>query len=105
VPSGDPINEDGHSIALNEIQDELFDVCEEILRQHPQSALDLGLQVQAFALAEDGYFTEELDGQPDINIRRLADAGCHFCGVEPLPGVEIVPLNDGDDDDDDAVQS
>jgi hypothetical protein len=91
VPDHNPVDESGSSIAWNEIHDELFPVCEEILEQHAQSAAGLGVQAQAFAMMHTEYWTGEAD---DERIRPIIDSVCKFCSVEPLPGVNIVPLND-----------
>ncbi len=51
-----PVDESGCSIAWNEVHDELFLVCEEIVEQHAQSAADLGVQAQAYALMRSEYW-------------------------------------------------
>jgi hypothetical protein len=93
-PDNDPVDEDGCSIVWNEIHDELFPLVDEILQQPARSIADLALQAQAFALAQQYHWTDETDGREVVEIRALIESVCKFCGVDPLPGVEIVQFTD-----------
>jgi hypothetical protein len=97
-PHDDPVDEDGASIAWNEIHDELFPITAAILQQPARSIADLGLQAQAFALNTPWYWSTTEPEDPDA--RRLVDSICKFAGVDSLPGYDAVPI-----DDDEAVQS
>jgi hypothetical protein len=86
-PERDPTDTDGGSIALNEISDQLYPICEAILRQPVRSAADLGVYVQAFALINRCEYLDQDDEFRDT--RHLADTVCAFCGVEPLAGFAV----------------
>lgn len=77
-PSSDPVDEDGDSVAWNEIHDELFPLCDAILERRPQSLADLAWQAEAFIVAY-GEFLDDENGAGALkladNIRRLARMG------------------------------
>jgi hypothetical protein len=88
-----PLDEHGCSIVWNEIHGEMYPLIREILRQPARSLADLALQAQAFALAQNQHWTEETDDNEIFEIRAVIESVCKFCGVDPLPGIEIVQFD------------
>ncbi len=90
--SGDPTDKWGNSITWTEINNDLHSICESILALPARSIADLGIQAQAFALTVADFYLDGLDG--DENARRLTEALCKFCGIDPIPGLQYPPLSD-----------
>lgn len=91
IPAEDPADEHGSSVIWNEIHDELYGVCEEIIGQSARTAADLGVQAQAYALMWHEYWT---GGDSADDVRAIVESICKFAVVEALPGVEVEPLFD-----------
>jgi hypothetical protein len=87
---GHEYDEQGVSLTWNRIHDEMYDVVDKILEYSPRSLADLGIQLQAFALAESATL---LFGDGMVNSDRLValmDAACKLCDVEDLPGTDYL---------------
>jgi len=76
---GDPVDEQGYSIAWNEIDHERFPLVEEILAMPARSVGDIVLQAQAVALAEP------FDIANSDLARRLVENILAAAGVKALP--------------------
>lgn len=83
----DPLNNDGQSIALNELSTEMEDVCWKVLRRKANTLADVIVQVQAAAFYCWDQWTGPDDGNDEANVlRTLVDSICAAAGVDPLPG-------------------
>jgi hypothetical protein len=81
---GDPVDEQGCSIAWNEIDDERFPLVEEILAMPVRSVADIVLQAQAFLLAEP------FDIANSNLARRLVENILAAAGVKALPAAGVL---------------
>ena len=98
-PHPDPVDEHGNSIAWQEIGEDQHSICRAILKQPTISAVDLAVQVQAFALLNADNFIEDNVSEWQ-GARRLAEAACKLYGIEAIPTLEYPPLSD-----DEAVEA
>jgi hypothetical protein len=82
-----------------EIHDVMWPLCEEIMRLPVHTMGDLILHARATALMNADYWTEndELDSGT-IAVRLLIENVCRLVGTEPMPGVEVVPIEYEDED-------
>ena len=95
VPPGS-CNKDGEIIAWSEIHGELYPLCEEILRAPARTIADLGLQAQAYALMNSEAWIGDVGDGSDL--RALVSNVCKLAGVEPLPGIDVVAIDDEADE-------
>jgi hypothetical protein len=98
-PDETRVDEHGCDIEWNEIHDVLFDACRDVLAHPAKSVTDLGVQAQAFALANSECFFAYPHDNHSKEARALIVSICRFAGVEPLPGIELA------EDDDEAEET
>lgn len=95
------LSDDGHPDSfLKDLNDEITSVTGKIMRLPARSLADLALKARAAALRNQGYWDgDEPMDWGTVAARYLIDDVCALAGVEVLPGVDVLSIEDCMDED------
>jgi hypothetical protein len=97
LPDGRPTDDHGCDVVWIEIHDELFPLLKEIARRPARTLADLALKARAIAIEECGPWTTTSEWYLEFSVlavRALVDDLCALAGVEVLPGIDILSIEE-----------
>jgi hypothetical protein len=85
----DPCNDDGESIAWNDLHSRMWPLIEDILEHRPRTVAGLVIMARAMSLECSSTWNSTSDPTA-VNEQAFIEAVCNFCGVVPVPD-EVTP--------------